>query len=70
MVELSEYGLKKKMNKEEIIDTEKALEEKKAMQKIFVREHGYLCPVLILVIAWLEEIGEKKWQNEKLSGFC
>ena len=48
------------MNKEEIIDTEKALEEKKAMQKIFVHEHGYSCPVLILVIAWLEEIGEKK----------
>ena len=47
------------MNKEEIIDTEKALEEKKAMQKIFVCEHGYSCPVLILVIAWLEEIGEK-----------
>ena len=44
------------MNKEEIIDTEKALEEKKAMQKIFVREHGYSCPVLTLVIAWLEEM--------------
>jgi len=37
------------------IDIEKALDEKRTMQKIFTREHGYPSSVLTLVIAYFEE---------------
>jgi len=46
--------------KEQIIDTEKALAEKKAMQKIFTREHDYPSSVLTLVIAHFEEMKKKQ----------
>lgn len=42
-----------------IVDVEKALEEKKAMQKIFTREQGYPSSVLALLIAYFEERKEK-----------
>ena len=42
------------------VNYEKALEEKRQMQKAFFREHGYPSSVLTLVIAWLEERNEKK----------
>ena len=42
------------------VNYEKALEEKKAMQEVFFREHGYLSSVLTLIIAYFEERNEKK----------
>lgn len=42
------------------VDVEKALEEKKAMQKIFTREHGYPSSVLALLITYFETKVEKK----------
>jgi len=48
------------MKNEQIIDYEKALEEKRQMQKVFIRDNGYPSSVLVLVIAWLEERKEKK----------
>jgi hypothetical protein len=46
--------------KNELIDVERALEEKKTMQKVFFREHGYYSSVLTLLIAYFEERKEKK----------
>ena len=37
-----------------VLNTEKALEEKRQMQKIFVRERGYPSSVLEIVIKHLE----------------
>lgn len=37
-----------------VLNVDKALEEKKQMQKIFVREHGYPSSVLEIVIEHLE----------------
>ena len=48
------------MGVKQIINYEKALEEKKAMQEVFFRDHGYPSSVLTLVITWLEERNEKK----------
>ena len=39
----------------QIVDVEKALSEKQAMQKAFFREHGYCSSVLTLLIAYFEE---------------
>ena len=44
----------------ELIDVEKALEEKKTMQKVFYREHGYPSSVLALLITYFEERKQKK----------
>ena len=44
----------------ETINIEKALSEKRAMQKNFIREHGYPSSVLTLVIAYFEELGKRK----------
>ena len=46
--------------KNELIDVEKALEEKKTMQKVFYREHGYPSSVLALLITYFEERKQKK----------
>ena len=43
----------------QIVDVEKALEEKKTMPKTFTREHGYSSSVSALLIAYFEEIKEK-----------
>ena len=43
---------KNKMKNKHIIDMGKALEEKKAMQNVFVREQGYPSSVLTLVIEY------------------
>ena len=43
------------MKEEEIINVERALEEKKAMQKIFILEHSHPSSVLTLLITYLEE---------------
>ena len=43
-----------------VIDVEKALSEKRAMQKEFIEEHGFPNSVLILVIAHLEEMKKKQ----------
>lgn len=48
------------MKNKGIIDIEKALAEKKQMQKIFIRENGYPSSVLALVITHFEERGKKK----------
>lgn len=48
------------MGTEQIVDIEKALSEKRAMQKIFTREHGYPSSVLTLVIAHFEERNKRK----------
>lgn len=45
-------------NTKRIVDVEKALEEKRAMQKVFTSEHGYSSSVLTLVIEHFE--GELK----------
>lgn len=39
-----------------VLNVEKALDEKKQMQKIFVNEHGYPSTVLEIVIEHLEGI--------------
>ena len=44
----------------ETINIEKALSEKRAMQKIFIREHGYPSSVLTLVITHFEERKKRK----------
>ena len=49
-----------KMKTKPIIDIEKALSEKRQMQKIFIRDNGYSSSVLTLIITWLEERKEKK----------
>ena len=46
--------------KNELIDVEKALNEKRQMQKIFVHDNGYPSSVLALLIAYFEERREKK----------
>lgn len=48
------------MRNKQIVDVEKALSEKKAMQKVFFWEHGYYSSVLTLLIAYFEERKEKK----------
>lgn len=47
---------KKRKKIEGVIDVEKALEEKKVMQKQFVREHNYRSHVLDLMIEHFEEM--------------
>ena len=47
------------MKNKPIVDIEKALSEKKATQKIFIRENGYPSSVLALLIAYFEERKEK-----------
>ena len=49
-----------KMKNNQILDIEKALEEKKAMQKIFTREHDYPSSVLALLIEYFEERKKRK----------
>lgn len=46
--------------KNELIDVEKALEEKKTMQKVFYRKYGYYSSVLTLLIAYFEDKKQKK----------
>jgi len=53
---LQDIGRKRKMK---TIDIEKALAEKRQMQKIFVREHGRSSSILALVIAYFEGKKEK-----------
>lgn len=43
------------MKDKPIVDIDKALSEKKAMQKIFTSDHGYSSSVLALLIAYFEE---------------
>ena len=43
------------MKMKPIVNVEKALSEKKAMQKIFLRENGYPSSVLALLITYYEE---------------
>ena len=43
------------MKKKQIIDVDRALSEKKAMQKTFFREHGHSSSVLALLITYFEE---------------
>ena len=42
-----------------VLNVDKALEEKKQMQKIFAREHGYPSSVLEIVIEHLEGMGHE-----------
>ena len=44
----------------QIVDAEKALEEKRAMQKAFFLEHGYYSSVLTLLIAYFEKVKENQ----------
>ena len=48
------------MGNKQIIDIEKALDEKRTMQKNFIREHNYPSPVLTLVIEYFEGIKGKE----------
>ena len=50
---------KKRKKIEGVIDVDKALEEKRTMQKQFKREHGYSSHVLDLVIEHFEEMKGK-----------
>lgn len=43
------------MKDKPIVDIEKALSEKKAMQKVFTREYGYPSSVLSLLIIYFEK---------------
>ena len=43
------------MKEEQIINVGEALEEKKAMQKIFILEHSHPSSVLTLLITYFEE---------------
>lgn len=52
------------MKNNRVIDVEKALTEKKAMQKVFVRDHSYPSSVLALVIAYFEK-GKRKGGEKK-----
>ena len=56
---------RQKKKVEGIIDNEKALEEKKVMQKQFVREHSYRSHVLDLLIEHFEEMLEKSKVKKK-----
>ena len=47
------------MENKQFIDVEKALAEKRAMQKRFTRENGRSSSVLALIITHLEELKEK-----------
>lgn len=49
----------KKNGTKQIIDIEKALDEKRTMQKTFICEHNYPSSVLTLVIEHLERIKGK-----------
>jgi hypothetical protein len=51
---------KNKMKDKPIVDMEKALSEKKAMQKIFTCEYGYSSSVLYLLIVYFEKQKEVK----------
>ena len=57
--------VKKNKKTEGVIDVEKALEEKRVMQKQFKREHGYSSHVLALVIEHFEEMLEKSKVKKK-----
>ena len=46
---------KKEMKDKQIVDIDKALNEKRTMQKIFTREYGYPSSVLDLLITYFEE---------------
>ena len=48
------------MKNGQVINYEKALEEKRQQQKTFLRENGYPSSVSELVIAFYEERSEKK----------
>jgi len=48
------------MKNNRIVDVEKALSEKKTMQKIYLRENGYPSSVLSLLITYFEERKEEK----------
>ena len=48
------------MKDRQIINYEKALEEKRQMQEIFFREHGYPSSVLALLITYFEKRKEVK----------
>ena len=55
----------RKMKNKQIFDIEKALDEKRAMQKNFIREHNYPSSVWTLVIEHLERIkGKGKWKMQ------
>ena len=43
----------------QVVNVEKALAEKKDMQKVFFEEHGYPSSVLTLLIAYFEQSKEK-----------
>lgn len=45
----------RKMKNEQIINYEEALEEKRQMQKILIRDNGYPSSVLALLIAYFEK---------------
>ena len=48
------------MENKQIVNVERALEEKKTMQKVFIREHGYPSSVLALLITYFEKRKEVK----------
>ena len=48
------------MKDKPIVNIEKALNEKRTMQKIFMREHDYPSSVLALLIAYFEKQKEVK----------
>ena len=48
------------MKTNQTLNYEKALEEKKQMQKIFIRENGYPSSVLALLIAYFEKERKKQ----------
>jgi len=54
----------KKRKIRSVIDVEKALEEKRAMQKQYVREHGYRSYILDLLIEHFEEMQKRSKENE------
>ena len=53
------------MKDKEIINIDKALSEKKVIQKIFTREYGYPSSVLDLLIAYFEER-----KGNETTGWC
>ena len=57
---MSVWWGKNEMGNKQIVDMEKALEEKEQMQKVFVREHGYPSSVLTLVIEHYSGESDKK----------
>ena len=48
------------MKTKPIIDIERALEEKKTMQKVFIRDNGYPSSVLSLLIEYFRERQKKR----------